>query len=497
MQKELVAAVDLGSNSFRLQVGRIVNDQIYPLDGLKEPVRLAAGLGDDKNLDEAAQGRGLLALSRFGERLAEFPGHRVRAVATNTLRVAKNAPEFIAKAEAALGFPIEVIAGREEARLIYVGVAHTLPEPHRQQLVVDIGGGSTEFIIGKSFQPLELESLYMGCVSFTLRYFPNDKIKKRGFDDAELAARRELETIADVYRRVGWELAVGSSGTAKSLRDILVANGMSERDMTRKGLEELKQVLINNGSLDKLGLKGIKADRLPVLPGGLAIMLAIFKAFELEEMQFSDGALRLGVLYDLMGRYHHHDLRDATVEAFADRYRVDRKQASRVATTAIALFEQLDPEAGDPDYLDRRFLSWAATLHEIGVTVAHSSYHKHSAYILANADMPGFSRMDQGRLARLVLGHRGKLARLSDIDPESPDWQLIACLRLAAVLHRARTERSAPPVSIRRVGHGFAMTAQAQWLSDLPLTAAALNDEVAQWNGIGHPLELTAVDDAG
>ncbi len=491
MHKELVAAVDLGSNSFRLQVGRIVNDQIYPLDGLKEPVRLAAGLGEDKCLDDASQGRALLALARFGERLSLFQPHRVRAVATNTLRVAKNAPEFIAKAEMALGFPIEVIAGREEARLIYVGVAHTLPEPHRQQLVVDIGGGSTEFIIGKSFQPLELESLYMGCVSYTLRYFPNDRIKKRGFEDAQLAARRELEAIADGYRRQGWELAVGSSGTAKSLRDILVSNGMSERGITRSGLEELKQVLIRNGSLDKLGLKGIKADRLPVLPGGLAIMMSIFDAFGLDEMQFSDGALRLGVLYDLLGRYHHHDLRDATAEAFADRYRVDRKQASLVAETALYLLEQLDEATKDPDNLDRRFLHWAAILHEVGISVAHSSYHKHSAYILANADMPGFSRMDQGRLARLVLGHRGKLARLSDIDPESPDWQLVACLRLAVVFHRARTERCCPPIAIERVGHGFALTADADWLHDLPLTAAALNDEVAQWNAIGHPLQLT------
>ena len=491
MHTELVAAVDLGSNSFRLQVGRIVNDQIYPLDGLKEPVRLAAGLGDNKILDEASQARGLLALARFGERLAEFQPHRVRAVATNTLRVAKNAPEFIAKAEAALGFPIEVIAGREEARLIYVGVAHTLPEPHRQQLVVDIGGGSTEFIIGKSFQPIELESLYMGCVSYTLRYFPNDRIKRRGFDDAQLAARRELEAIADAYRREGWELAIGSSGTAKSLRDILVANGLSERGITRSGLEELKQVLIANGSLDKLGLKGIKADRLPVLPGGLAIMMSIFDAFGLEAMEFSDGALRLGVLYDLLGRYHHHDLRDATVDAFADRYRVDRKQADQVAATATWLLEQLEPETRDPDNLERRFLQWAATLHEVGISVAHSSYHKHSAYILANADMPGFSRMDQGRLARLVLGHRGKLARLSDIDPDSPDWLSIVCLRLAVVFHRARTERSRPPIAIERVGPGFSLTANADWLGELPLTAAALNDEVAQWNAIGHPLQLT------
>ncbi|QID17506.1 exopolyphosphatase [Nitrogeniibacter mangrovi] len=494
MHKELVAAVDLGSNSFRLQVGRTVNDQIYPLDGLKEPVRLAAGLGGDKFLDDAAQVRGLTALSRFGERLADFPPHRVRAVATNTLRVAKNAPEFLIKAEAALGFPIEVIAGREEARLIYVGVAHTLPEPHRQQLVVDIGGGSTEFIIGRSFKPAELESLYMGCVSYTLRFFPEGRLDKKAFKEAELAAQRELQTIVNPFTDVGWELAVGSSGTAKSLRDLLVANGFSDGEITREGLESLRQALIKCGSMTKLSLDGIKADRLPVLPGGLAIMLAVFKAFDLEQMLFSEGALRLGVLYDLLGRYHHHDLRDATVEAFAARYSVDRAQAARVAATAVYLLEQLDPRAAHPDNLDRRFLVWAATLHEVGISVAHSSYHKHSAYILGNADMPGFSRMDQGRLSRLVLGHRGKLSRLSVIDPESSDWQLIACLRFAVVFHRARTERECPPVRIERVGHGFALSAEADWLDDSPLTAATLNDEVAQWNAIGHPLTVATCE---
>jgi exopolyphosphatase/guanosine-5'-triphosphate,3'-diphosphate pyrophosphatase len=490
MHKELVAAVDLGSNSFRLQVGRIVNSQIYPLDGLKDPVRLAAGLGEDKLLDDASQQRGLLALSRFGERLTGFKPDEVRAVATNTLRVAKNAPEFILRAEAALGFPIEVIAGREEARLIYVGVAHTLPDPHRQQLVVDIGGGSTEFIIGRSFKPLELESLYMGCVSYTMKFFPDGRIDKRGFREAELAAQRELQTIALPFGAVGWEMAVGSSGTAKSLFDILNASGQAEGAITRKGLEALKQVLIKHGSLDKLPLNGIKADRLPVLPGGLAIMLAIFRAFELEEMVFSEGALRLGVLYDLLGRYHHHDLRDATVQSFAERYSVDRAQAERVGATAVHLLEQLDPATRDPDNLDRRFLLWAATLHEIGISVAHSSYHKHSAYILGNADMPGFSRMDQGRLSRLVLGHRGKLSRLTGIDPMSSDWQLIACLRFAVVFHRARDERSCPPVRIARDGTGFTLEAEAQWLDGLPLTAASLNDEVAQWNAIGHPLAV-------
>jgi len=492
MMQELIAAIDLGSNSFRLQVGRIVNDQIYPLDGLKESVRLAAGLGPDKMLDQAAQLRGIDALRRFNERLSGFPSDSVRAVATNTLRVAKNAPSFLRQAEQALGFPIEVIAGREEARLIYVGVAHSLPDPHKRQLVVDIGGGSTEFIIGKSFEPQLLESLYMGCVSYSLNFFPDGRIDKRNLKDAELAARRELQAIAHPYREVGWERAVGSSGSAKALVDILEQNGFSDSGITREGLERLRAALLRAGSVDRLALAGLRADRRPVLLGGFCIMSAVFKEFDLQRMVFSEGALRLGVLYDLLGRYHHHDLRDATVASFMARYGVDRRHADEVADTALYLLGQLDAERAQPDHPDARFLRWAAMLHEIGISVAHSSYHKHSAYILGNADMPGFSRMDQGRLARIVLAHRGKLERVAALDPASPDWLLIACLRLAVVIHRARDGRGIPPLRVSRDGRNFEVVANQSWLKRLPLTAAALEEEQRQWQSVGRGLILRA-----
>lgn len=490
-EHELIAAVDLGSNSFRLQVARCVNHQIYPLDGFKESVRLAAGLSEDRYLDEASQQRGLLALSRFAERLRGFAPEAVRAVATNTLRVAKNAPEFLVRAEAVLGFPIEVIAGREEARLIYVGVAHTLPNPHSQQLVVDIGGGSTEFIIGKSFESLELESLYMGCVSYSLRFFPGGQVDRRAFKDAELAARREIQAITHRYRQTGWETAVGSSGSAKAILDVLEQNGFAAEGITLEGMERFKSALFKAGNVQRLDLAGLKGDRLPVLPGGLAIMNAVFKELELEHMGFSDGALRLGVLYDLLGRYHHDDLRDATVHAFMVRHGVDRLQAGRVVATALHLLGQVLPASREEEHPDHRFLRWAALLHEVGVSVAHASYHKHSAYILANADMPGFSRMDQGRLSRLVLAHRGKLERVAGLDPASPDWLLIACLRLAWVLHRARDDRSIPPVSLAVEGSDLVFLADGQWLQGHPLTAAALGDEERQWRNVGRRLKLS------
>jgi exopolyphosphatase / guanosine-5'-triphosphate,3'-diphosphate pyrophosphatase len=488
---ELIAAVDLGSNSFRLQVGRVVGNQIYPLDSLKESVRLAAGLTAEKTLDGPSQLRALTALARFGERLRGFAPDAVRVVATNTLRVAKNAPQFLPEAEAALGFPIEVIAGREEARLIYLGVAHSQSNPRLQQLVVDIGGGSTEFIIGRHFKPLQLESLYMGCVSFSLRYFPGGRVDKRGMKEAELAARKELQTIANVYQTTGWEEAVGSSGTAKALADLLELNGLSGGGITVDGLEKLRAMMMRAGDVGRLHLDGLRADRIPVLPGGVAIMSAVFREFGLEHMAFSEGALRSGVLYDLLGRYHHDDQRGATVTRFMRRYEIDRKQAERVNTTALRLFAQLLPETQtDTDEAETQVLSWAARLHEVGVSLAHSSYHKHSAYILANADMPGFSRRDQARLSRLVLAHRGKLERVMPSVVEARDWILIFALRIAALLHRARDDGTEPPVRAVLAPQGFQLLVDATWLTGSPLTAATLDEEVRQWAGIGLELKV-------
>ncbi|QDX80444.1 exopolyphosphatase [Denitratisoma sp. DHT3] len=491
MSQHLIAAVDLGSNSFRLQVGRVVGNQIFPLDSIKDPVRLAAGLGADKRLDGASQLRAIDALARFGERLRGFPQERVRAVATNTLRVAKNTPDFLAEAQAALGFPIEVIAGREEARLIYLGVAHTLPNPRTRQLVVDIGGGSTEFIIGSNFQPAQLESLYMGCVSFSLRFFPDGRVDKRRMKEAELAARSEIQSIVQTYRESGWEEAVGSSGTAKAIADLIELNGMGQGgEITRAGLEQLRGLLLRAGDPARLVLQGMRPDRVPVLPGGIAIMSAVFSEFELERMTFSEGALRLGVLYDLLGRYHHDDLREATVGLFMQRYSVDRRQAARVSQTALGFLQQLEPACRDPEHIDSLFLVWAARLHEIGISVAHAGYHKHSAYILANADMPGFSRQDQARLARIVQAHRGKLERMQGEHIELHDWRLIFCLRLAAVLHRSRTDDSLPEIDVFISGDNFHVVLEQGWLDDAPLTGNALADERQHWAALGMNLKI-------
>ena len=491
---ELLAAVDLGSNSFRLLIGRVVKTpagtQVYPLDSLKETVRLASGLTREKMLDAGSQQRALIVLERFGDRLRSFAPHTVRAVATNTLRVAKNAREFLDKADASLGFPIEVIAGREEARLIYTGVANTASLGAGSTLVVDIGGGSTEFIIGEGREPRLMESLFMGCVSYSLRFFPNGEIDKHNLKQAELAAQKELEVIAQDYLDAGWQSGIGSSGTARALGDILELNGLSAQGITRDGLAQLRELLLRAGHADRLRLEGLKPDRIPVLPGGFAIMSAIFKMLDLESLAVSDGALRQGVLYDLLGRSEHHDMRDVTIGQFTHRYGVDRAQARRVSALALDLLRPLIDPALEADVEIERRLQWAATLHEIGLSIAHAGYHKHSAYILAYADMPGFSKMDQSKIAMIALGQTGKLSKLSDAIDEPNEWLAVLCLRLAALVHRRRTDLDVSRLRLSRNGRGFALHADVAWLEGHPLTEFNLRHEVAEWSRIGIQLDL-------
>lgn len=488
MQQPILAAVDLGSNSFRLQIARVENDQLYMLDGLREAVRLAAGITEDKRLDKSAQQRALSCLQRFGERLRGLPREAVRAVGTNSLRVAKNAPEFLQQAEAALGFPIDVIAGREEARLIYLGVARALPKSEGNRLVMDIGGGSTEFIIGNGLQPLKLESLYMGCVSYSVRFFPDGKINKQNLKQAELAARSEVQAIASEFSKGHWNVAFGSSGSSRVLCDILEQNGYTSGGLTRDGLEQLRVQLLKAGDVSKLDLPGLKPDRIPVLAGGYAIMYAAFCELGIEHMQPALGALREGLLYDLLGRFHHNDMREVTMQQFMRRYHVDVRQAMRVAHLADFLAKQfLEGRMGDEEL---HLLNWAANLHEIGISVAHSGYHKHTAYILANADMPGFSKTEQSYLSLLALAHRGSLEKLRGrLDTPEKLAQVMA-LRLAALIYRNRGDVELPPMQGRFSGTKFHLVLAPGWLVQNPLTEAALLEEMKQWKGLGVSMQV-------
>lgn len=497
LDRSEVAAVDLGSNSFRLQVGRVVDDQIYPLDSLREPVRLAAGLTPDKMLDEASQQRALDALKRFGERIRGFPESAVRCVGTNTLRVAKNAKSFLARAESALGFPIEIVAGKEEARLIYLGVSHSLPTTSEKRLVVDIGGGSTEFIIGSGYRAQKLESLYMGCVSYTLRYFPDGKITKSALKQAELAARIEIQTIEREFERGHWKQAVGSSGTARTLGDLIAASGWSNGDITAEGLERLRAQLLKGGDVSKISLPGLKQDRAEVLPGGFAIMSSIFQELRVERMILANGAMRQGILYDMLGRLHHKDMRETTVRQFAKRYHVDVEQARRVQSLALDFYSALAKKAQTPAHAEQAklLIGWAAALHEIGLSVAHSGYHRHSSYIVANADMPGFSRMEQSHLALLVMAHRGSLDKVEPLVTSQHDWPMIMSLRLSCLFYRSRGPLKLSGIEAAYRDRTFEIDIPVQWLTRNPLTAAALNSEIREWDEIGFDLQIPALDE--
>jgi exopolyphosphatase / guanosine-5'-triphosphate,3'-diphosphate pyrophosphatase len=485
MEYTTLGAVDLGSNSFHLAVGRVVDDQIYPLDSLKETVRLGGGLTADKNLDAQAQERALAALKKFSERLAGMPRETVRVVGTNALRVAKNAGAFLRRAEATLGFPIEIISGREEARLIYLGVVHSLPLASHNRLVVDIGGGSTELIIGNKMKPKAMESLYMGCVSFTTRFFPEGRIEKKALKQAELAARAQVQTIAARYEKEGWKEAVGSSGTARSIAEILAKNGQAERGITAAGLAWLRDELLAAGDLRKLSIAGLREDRVPVVAGGTAIMSGVFSELSLSRMTVAEGALRDGVLWDLLGRVHHRDIREVTVDQFVRRYHVDQTQSQRVGHLAKALRGGLKDRDDGLESV-AIFLDWAVRLHEIGMSIAQGAYHKHSAYILANADMPGFSRQEQGYLSNLVLAQRGKLLKMRAAFDDDPNLATLAfCLRLAVIFHRSRRTLKLPRLAASRDERGFRLEIESGWLANQSLIAVALDAEHAQWDSVG------------
>ncbi len=476
-----LAAVDLGSNSFHMIVARAGDHRFRVLDRMRGAVRLAAGLDADQCITESAIVRALECLERFGERMRDLPASSVRIVGTNTLRKARNAATFIARAEAALGHTIDVISGYEEARLIYLGVAHGLEDDAQQRLVIDIGGGSTECILGRRFEPMLMESLHMGCVSHSAAHFANGVIDSKRLAAAELTARQELEAIEIGYRRLGWESAIGASGTILAIRAIVVAQGWSEEGITPQSLTALKEHMLKAGHIDRLELDGLSDERRPVLPGGVAILSAVFEAFGIARMRVSESALREGLLYDLLGRIQHEDVRERTVAELQRRYHIDIEHSARVSATALMLLGQVTASwaVDDSDY--RQLLRWAAAVHEIGLAVSHSQYQKHGEYLLSSLDMPGFAKGEQRRLATLVRGHRRKLPR-SDIErlpASSVRSMLRVCvlLRLACLLHRRRSEETLPPIELTVSANILRLSFRTGWLAAHPLTRADLQSE--------------------
>ena len=480
---ESLAAIDLGSNSFHLVLGRVVDGHLDVVDRLREPVRLAAGLDKHKQLRRDAVERALGCLRRFGQRLRGMPEHAVRAVGTNTLRSARNGEAFRREAQRVLGYPIEVIAGREEARLIYLGVAHALAGNGERRLVIDIGGGSTECIIGSGFRPVHRESLYMGCVGISRRYFPEGRIDKHSMKRAVLACRVEFEPIERQYRDAGWVSAVGSSGTIRAIAAIARAAGWCEHGVDRGALRRIRRALVRARHVDAVKLRELRDDRRPVLPGGVAVLSAALDALDIDHLDVSDMALREGLLFDLIGRIRHEDVRDATVQRRIERYRIDDSQGERVAATAQALHRQVGAAWELDDEDAEQLLGWAARLHEAGLFVSHNQYHKHGAYLLANGDMSGFSRQAQSMLSALVRGHRRKFptAVFEQLTPGEGRRarRLCVLLRLAVVLNRSRADDFLPGVAALAKDEALSVAFPPGWLDGHPLTRADLEQEQA------------------
>jgi exopolyphosphatase / guanosine-5'-triphosphate,3'-diphosphate pyrophosphatase len=478
---ETVAAVDLGSNSFHMIVARIAGGDLQVIDRLKEMVRLGEGLTDDRDLRPEVADRALACLERFGQRLRGMPPGSVRAVGTNTLRQLRPEALFLEQAELALGHPIDVISGREEARLVYLGVANGLAAGEERRLVVDIGGGSTEIIVGEGVTPRLRESLHMGCVSMSRLQLPDGKITAKRMDRAELAGALEIRPVREIFRGSGWKTVVGSSGTIKAIAGVVEAQGWSADGISAPSLDKLREALIGFGKSSAIDLKGLSEERKPVFAGGVAVLRSVFANLGVEHMQVSEEALREGLIYEMMGRIQHEDVRERTVNALCQRFDIDEEHADRIKATALTLYGQLAQAWNlmNPDFPS--MLGWAARLHEVGLVIGHSQYQKHGAYLLRNADMSGFTRQDQSMLAALVLGHRRKFPIQEFLAlPKSVREcarHLCVILRLAALLHRSRSPTTKPYPLLHPDGEHLRLSFPDDWLARHPQTLLELEQE--------------------
>ncbi len=493
---DLLAAVDLGSNSFHMVVARYVLGQVRIVDRIKETVRLAEGLDGSGGLSPEVTQRALECLARFGQRLRAIPPQRVRAIATNSVRALSKPRQFLMPAETALGHGIEVVAGREEARLIYLGVAHGNPlQDDRRRLVMDIGGGSTEFIIGQGFEAIERESLQMGCIATTRRFFADGKLSRKRWKDARTEITAEFQQFASAYRERGWHDATGSSGTIKAICDVSVAMKLTKVSITAESLAVIREKLLEFERLEDIRLPGLSADRRPIFAGGLLVLDAAFSELGIDRMHISDYALREGVLFDLLGRANDTDARELSIRALSSRYGVDTEQAARVEATALQLFDQVEGEL-QLDAGDRRLLSWAAQVHELGLAIAHSQYHQHGAYVLEHSDIAGFSRTEQQSLAAVVRNqrrgvHLPSFEKLPDrLAPNALRCALI--LRLAVLLHRGHDREPLPQIQLSLDSLTSATLALPKaWLDAHPLTRADLDSEREYLLEVGRKLTIT------
>ena len=492
MPSNLLAAIDLGSNSFHLVVARVLDGRMQIVDRLKERVRLAEGMDENKCLSEEAMQRGLNCLGLFAERLSGFKPDAVRITGTYTLRAASNAQVFLDRARALLHHPINIISGQEEARLIYQGVAHTQHLDGRV-LVIDIGGGSTELIIGERFTPLALTSRKMGCVTFNKQFFTNGKLSDKNFNAAILEGLHQLEPILTQYQQLGWESCLGSSGSIKAVRELLVAHD-DDGVITLSQLEQLKSRMIAQKRIEQLDLPGLTEDRRPLIAAGVAILIALFQGLGIERMDYSDGALREGLLYEFEQRQQHQDIRARTAFGIADLYHIDKQQAARVEATALQLFDQVATRWQLDTELYRPLLCWAAMLHETGLAINYTAIQRHSAYILENSDLPGFDQEEQQLLATLVRFHRKAIKKQEFYSiPNFVDesiWRAIRILRLAVALHHRRLDNLLPTLRLEAEGNLCRLFLPANWAEANRLLVQNLVREQQYMEALGWELDL-------
>jgi exopolyphosphatase / guanosine-5'-triphosphate,3'-diphosphate pyrophosphatase len=489
-----LAAVDLGSNSFHMVVARYTHGQLVILDRLREMVRLGAGIETDGRLNKDVAARALACLERFGQRLRDMRPDSVRVVGTNALRRARRKEAFVERAREALGHPIEIVSGIEEARLIYSGVSHTMPAGPGRRLVCDIGGGSTEIIIGEGLQPLELESLQTGCVRVSEEFFAEGRLSQKRMQRARVAARQAIEPYQAAFRRRGFDEAVGSSGTVRAIGDSIRELDPAAVDIGADGLERIIHELGRIEHIRDLKLSSVTDDRKLSFAGGVAILAEVFEQLGIETMRVADGAMREGLLYDLLGRYTDEDARERTVRSMQERYHVDQAQAERVENTAVNFLEQVEEAWSLADPAIELILRWAARLHEIGLDVAHSGYHRHGAYLLANADMAGFPREEQKLLAIMVGSHRRKpvIEEAAELaapwDKRAPPISLL--LRIAVLLNRGRSTVPLPPIKLTARADSLELRFPPDWLDDHPLTVADLQVEIEHLKDLGFRLRV-------
>jgi len=480
-EPEILAAVDLGSNSFHMLVARFSHGQPKVLDRIREMVRLAEGLGANGQLSKGRRQLALECLSRFGERLRDLSADSVRVVGTNTLRKVGQNSDFVAEASERIGHSIEIISGIEEARLVYQGVVHTSPAIEGPQLVIDIGGGSTEIIRGQGFEPEALDSLKIGCVGISERAFESGKLSKSRFKKARLDVRLKLEPVRSQYSGIELEGVSGASGTIRAAASVLSELAGEPTPITVEGLQTLIDLLIDMEHIDNISLPGLSDQRAPVFAGGIAILIEVMSRLGLEQMTVADGALREGIIYDMVGRLTNEDARDRAVRSMEKRFNIDEKQADRVEATALVLFEQVAEQWGLDQVSWEQLLAWAARLHEVGLHIAHTRYNRHGAYLIENADMPGFPTEEQRVLARLVGEHRGRFGRVEvgEIPEawETPVQRLTVLLRLAALFNRGRTESTLPELKCRGDNGKFSLLMAPEQKELNPLTWADLERE--------------------